>query len=1390
MSSGGTWMMKTIFAANCGASTACLALLLTAAPGLGADSLIPAGSTWKYLDSGVDPGTAWRGPGFNDSSWASGPAQLGFGDGDEVTLIRSGIVTAYFRQTFSVANPATVGNLTLRVLRDDGVAVYLNGVEVFRNNLPAGPLSHNTLAITAIGGAEETTTFVTAPLNANSLVGGDNIIAAEVHQVSVTSSDLSFDLELLADEGQPPAELPVVAVQTVDSTAAEGAPDRGRFRLVRSGSTTDPLNVQVNYSGSAINGEDYVALPTIVEIPAGSATADLEIVPVDDNLVEGTETLVLSLVEPACANENPPGPGCYRVGAPSQASANILDNDVEPPPPPGKLILIASNSVWKYLDNGTEQGTAWRAPGFDDSSWSSGPGQLGYGDGDEATVVSFGPDPANKFVTTYFRREVFVAFDTDLSNLVAHVLSDDGVVVYLNGVEVFRNNMPAGPINFNTLASSVIVEENAYVAASIPIALLASARNVIAAEIHQVNGASSDLGFDLALFLDGGTPPPPPPELPLVSVAAIDNTASESGADSGLFRISRTGPTTESLLVSLSFGGTAVNGTDCLLLPFFGEIPSGSSSVDLEVQVIDDGEVEGTESLALILVEPPCAILDPSAPGCYRVAAPGQAAVNILDNDSEPPPPPSGGVTLIASNSVWKYLDNGTDQGVAWSAPGFDDSSWASGPGQLGYGDGDEATVVSFGPDLANKFITTYFRRDFEVGDVSALSNLVLQVLRDDGVAVYLNGVEVFRNNLPAGPIAFNTLAVAAAPDENAYLTAPIPSEALVNGRNVVAAEVHQSSPLSSDLGFDLALFTESVSLPPPDPCAPLPTPDDQTHPAVASDGTNFLVVWIDSRDRDSSWFDVYGARVSATGKVLDPGGIPICTLESGAYYPSVAFDGANYLVVWSDDRDHADGSPRLEIYGARVSPGGVVLDPNGIQITHGEIAYQPALAFNGTEYLVGAYTWEHNGYRGTTLLGVRVTPAGEVRDTEELILHQSSGGGDYPAIVASAGGEWLVAWNSGGVSGARVSASGIVSEPHQLVNVGQSWVHGLAGVGGNYFLTTVANRPLASDTHVMDLFGTWITHEGHPLNTVVIAANTNTTIGSFVQPTTYMQNHATAVANGTDVQVVWEAGAMYTNGGLFKFLSDIRSARVDANGGVSPVTSVCAKPQDQSFAGLAFNGENFLAVWQDARTAPPEDYSPHGEFDIFGARLTAAGAAIEPNGFLISGDLRECDSDGDGVPNGRDACPDTPPGAIVNGDGCAIVQLCPCAGPWQNHSEYMDCVITHAWQFYREGVLTAQQRGAIIHAAAQSDCGRSSPRQEAARVHLLPLTPEECKRDGLRVVISRDPIGSCTIETSTDLVHWTLFRALDGADLGTEIGCSQSPNEPSRFFRVRMETP
>jgi len=85
---------------------------------------------------------------------------------------------------------------------------------------------------------------------------------------------------------------------------------------------------------------------------------------------------------------------------------------------------------------------------------------------------------------------------------------------------------------------------------------------------------------------------------------------------------------------------------------------------------------------------------------------------------------------LVPTNSTWKYLDNGTDQGTAWRASAFNDATWASGPAPLGYEDPWIRTTNSFGPDVNNKYITTYYRHSFNVADASAINNLLLRLQR------------------------------------------------------------------------------------------------------------------------------------------------------------------------------------------------------------------------------------------------------------------------------------------------------------------------------------------------------------------------------------------------------------------------------------------------------------------------------------------------------------------------------------------------------------------------------------------------------------------------------------------------------------------------------------
>lgn len=163
-------------------------------------ALIIKGSEWKYHDDGTAPEPNWRAPAFDDSAWKSGRAKLGFSDG-AVTVLNSGKdpkhrpPTYYFRREFQVPDPGLLRDLQLGLLRDDGAVVYLNGKEVARSNLPAGEIHHQTLAKSAASEQAELRYFP-FKLDPADLVPGRNVMAVEVHQNSVASSDLGFDLQL------------------------------------------------------------------------------------------------------------------------------------------------------------------------------------------------------------------------------------------------------------------------------------------------------------------------------------------------------------------------------------------------------------------------------------------------------------------------------------------------------------------------------------------------------------------------------------------------------------------------------------------------------------------------------------------------------------------------------------------------------------------------------------------------------------------------------------------------------------------------------------------------------------------------------------------------------------------------------------------------------------------------------------------------------------------------------------------------------------------------------------------------------------------------------------------------------------------------------------------
>lgn len=169
----------------------------------------------------------------------------------------------------------------------------------------------------------------------------------------------------------------------------------------------------------------------------------------------------------------------------------------------------------------------------------------------------------------------------------------------------------------------------------------------------------------------------------------------------------------------------------------------------------------------------------------------------------------------LTANNIWKFSDNGLFPGSNWTQESFDDAAWVFKQGPLGYGS-NQQTTVSFGANANDKHITTYFRNKFTMSNTSGFDTLILKLRCDDGAVVYVNGVEVFRKNMPAGTIDSNTLALSevTGADEDQYTEFRV-GNTLVNGINVIAVELHQfdSTTLNDDAIFDLSLNAKRVPM-------------------------------------------------------------------------------------------------------------------------------------------------------------------------------------------------------------------------------------------------------------------------------------------------------------------------------------------------------------------------------------------------------------------------------------------------------------------------------------------------------------------------------------------------------------------------------------------------
>ena len=593
--------------------------------------VIPLGSVWRYDDRGVDPGSGWTGLAYDDTAWPQGAAQLGYGDGDEATRLTRRSPTqpsVYFRKRFTVDGAVTAAQL--RVVHDDGVAVWVNGVQVFGKYVGNGT-GHAAWASTTSADNEVST----ATLPTSAFRAGENVVAVVVKQVDAGSSDTSFDLSLTLTTTTTGPTPPAVTVT---------APNGGEVLTV--GTAT-----QVRWSTQGSIGT------VRVEWSANGGTTWSPLASAAPN------TGAFSWTVPDVETTQ----GRVRVSDTASPASDVSDAafTVRRAPPQTTFTAIPLRSVWRYDDTGVDRGTAWLAVGYDDGAWKSGAGQLGYGDGDEATVL-VRTSPSRP--SAYFRRKVTLTAPVTAAQL--QMVFDDAVAVWVNGVQVFTRNMNNGT-GYAAYAGTSS-GDNATVTTPLSLATnpFVVGENVVAVMVKQSSGSSTDLSFDLQLTLTTGTGTPPPPE----------TTA-----------------------------------------------------------------------------------------------------------------------TVIPLGSTWRFDDTGVDRGTAWRALAYDDAAWRSGAGQLGYGDGDEATLLR---RTSPATPSAYFRRRFTVQ--GTVTGAQLRVLFDDAVAVWVNGTLVYSRNMNNGT-GYAAYAGTSSGD-NATVTTALATGAFVSGENVVAVMVKQSDSGSSDLSFDLQL--------------------------------------------------------------------------------------------------------------------------------------------------------------------------------------------------------------------------------------------------------------------------------------------------------------------------------------------------------------------------------------------------------------------------------------------------------------------------------------------------------------------------------------------------------------------------------------------------------
>lgn len=369
--------------------------------------------------------------------------------------------------------------------------------------------------------------------------------------------------------------------------------------------------------------------------------------------------------------------------------------------------------------------------------------------------------------------------------------------------------------------------------------------------------------------------------------------------------------------------------------------------------------------------------------------------------------------------------------------------------------------------------------------------------------------------------------------------------------------------------------------------------PSAQFSPAIAGDGTNYLVVWHDNRNGAN--LDLYAARVATNGAVLDPSGFAITTATNDQWHPAVAFNGTNYLVAWQDARGGAQ-----DIYATRVTPDGTVFETNGLAVAiTANDQRLPAVASQAGDFLV---VWQdgRNGAANQDIYAARIRGSGLLVETNGFAVSNAANSQSAPT-VGVVGTNFVAAWHDfrSGVSldvyAARITKTGAVLDANAIpvsALANDQWNVAIAGQGATGLIVWQDARNGTDD----DIFGARINESG-----VVLDAGG---VGISQQPG---EQQFPAVGRlGTDYFVAWQDSR--AGGSL-----DLYGTRFTSAGAVSTPNGALLSDaaNDQRFPAVSAVGEQLLVVWEDIRNGL--------ETDIFGARIDSAGSSLDGGNLLVS---------------------------------------------------------------------------------------------------------------------------------------------------------------------------